>query len=58
MATTDKNKNKNKTVHVFKSEEALSVSLAKYVADLSENFAKQKGSFTAVLTGGLIKSLR
>nr|GEX90767.1 probable 6-phosphogluconolactonase 4, chloroplastic [Tanacetum cinerariifolium] len=55
MATADKNKN----VHVFESEEALSVSLAKYAADLSEKFAKQKGSFTVVLTGGsLIKSLR
>ncbi|CAI9295588.1 unnamed protein product [Lactuca saligna] len=48
-----------KKVQVFDSEEALSVSLAKYTADLSEKFVKQKGSFTVVVSGGsLIKSLR
>ncbi|KAI3808757.1 hypothetical protein L1987_24718 [Smallanthus sonchifolius] len=48
-----------KDVQVFDSEEALSISLAKYTADLSEKFAKQNGSFTVVLSGGsLIKSLR
>ncbi|XP_071732586.1 6-phosphogluconolactonase 3, chloroplastic-like [Rutidosis leptorrhynchoides] len=53
MAATDKK------VQVFDSEEALSVSLAKYTADLSEQFVKQKGSFTVVVSGGsLIKSLR
>ncbi|KAI3808758.1 hypothetical protein L1987_24719 [Smallanthus sonchifolius] len=31
-----------KDVKVFDAEEALSVSLAKYTADLSEKFAKQK----------------
>ncbi|KAK9063133.1 hypothetical protein SSX86_017003 [Deinandra increscens subsp. villosa] len=44
---------------VFDSEEALSISLAEYTADLSEIFVKQKGSFTVVVSGGsLIKSLR
>uniref|UniRef100_A0A2P2QAY0 6-phosphogluconolactonase n=1 Tax=Rhizophora mucronata TaxID=61149 RepID=A0A2P2QAY0_RHIMU len=49
----------NKVVEVFDSEEDLSVSLAKYTADLSEKFARERGSFTVVLSGGsLIKSLR
>ncbi|XP_076926913.1 6-phosphogluconolactonase 3, chloroplastic-like [Bidens hawaiensis] len=49
----------NSKVHVFDTEEALSVSLAKYTADLSELFTQQKGSFTLVVSGGsLIKSLR
>ncbi|XP_028054995.1 probable 6-phosphogluconolactonase 4, chloroplastic [Camellia sinensis] len=46
-------------VDVFDSEESLSVSLAKYTADLSEKFAKERGAFTVVLSGGsLINSLR
>ncbi|KAE8708610.1 putative 6-phosphogluconolactonase 5 [Hibiscus syriacus] len=46
-------------VEVFESEEDLSVSLAKYTADLADKFSKEKGSFTVVLSGGsLIKSLR
>ncbi|XP_044461790.1 probable 6-phosphogluconolactonase 4, chloroplastic [Mangifera indica] len=50
--------NKNK-VQVFDSEEDLAVSLAKYTADLSEKFCKEKGSFSVVLSGGyLIKLLR
>lgn len=53
------NKNKNKNVQVFDSEEDLAVSLAKYTADLSAKFGKEKGSFTVVLSGGsLIDSLR
>ncbi|KAJ0046068.1 hypothetical protein Pint_05149 [Pistacia integerrima] len=48
-----------KKVQVFDSEEDLAVSLAKYTADLSEKFCKERGSFTVVLSGGsLIKSLR
>ncbi|KAL8231035.1 hypothetical protein R6Q57_000813 [Mikania cordata] len=48
-----------KNVQVFDSEEALSMSLDKYTADLSENCVKQKDSFTVVLSGeSLIKSLR
>ncbi|KAK1421451.1 hypothetical protein QVD17_23795 [Tagetes erecta] len=44
---------------ILDSEEALSTSLAEYTASLSDKFAKQKGSFTVVLSGGsLIKSLR
>lgn len=46
-------------MEVFDSEDALAVSLAKYAADLSEKFVKEKGSFTVVVSGGsLIKSLR
>ncbi|XP_010940917.1 probable 6-phosphogluconolactonase 4, chloroplastic [Elaeis guineensis] len=44
---------------VFESEEELAVSLAKYTAELSEKFARERGAFTVVLSGGsLIKSLR
>ncbi|KAI3517759.1 hypothetical protein L1887_16978 [Cichorium endivia] len=58
-ASTSANMATEKKVQVFDSEEALSVALAKYTADLSEKFVKQKGSFTVVVSGGsLIKSLR
>ncbi|CAK7324236.1 unnamed protein product [Dovyalis caffra] len=54
MATANK-----KVVEVFDTEEELSVSLAKYTAGLSDKFAKERGSFTVVLSGGsLVKSLR
>ncbi|OVA04762.1 Glucosamine/galactosamine-6-phosphate isomerase [Macleaya cordata] len=44
---------------IFETEEVLSVALAKYTADLSEKFVKERGAFTVVLSGGsLIKSLR
>ncbi|RWW17833.1 hypothetical protein GW17_00018218 [Ensete ventricosum] len=44
---------------VFDSEEELSVSLAKYTAELSEKFVQERGVFTVVLSGGsLVKSLR
>ncbi|KAL6005687.1 hypothetical protein ACLOJK_006258 [Asimina triloba] len=44
---------------VFDTEEELAASLAKYVADLSENLGKGRGSFSVVLSGGsLIKALR
>ncbi|GAB2265017.1 6-phosphogluconolactonase 3, chloroplastic [Dionaea muscipula] len=51
---------KGKTnLSVFDSEEELSISLAKYTADLSEKMVKERGAFTVVLSGGsLIKSLR
>uniref|UniRef100_A0A6M2EFY5 Probable 6-phosphogluconolactonase n=1 Tax=Populus davidiana TaxID=266767 RepID=A0A6M2EFY5_9ROSI len=56
--TTVDQKNK-KVVEVFDTEEELAVSLAKYTADLSDKFAKERGSFTVVVSGGsLIKSLR
>ncbi|KDP37759.1 hypothetical protein JCGZ_06435 [Jatropha curcas] len=56
--TTTANTEK-KQVEVFDSEEDLAVSLAKYTADLSEKFCKERGSFSVVLSGGsLIKSLR
>lgn len=48
-----------KTVLKFDSEEDVSKALAKYTADLSEKFIKQKGSFTVVLSGGsLIDTMR
>ncbi|KAJ6802228.1 putative 6-phosphogluconolactonase 4, chloroplastic [Iris pallida] len=44
---------------VFDSEEDLSVSLAKYTAELSGRFAGERGAFSVVISGGsLIKSLR
>ncbi|KAK3228365.1 hypothetical protein Dsin_000246 [Dipteronia sinensis] len=50
---------KKKRVEVFDTEEDLAASLAKYTADLSDKFGKERGSFTVVLSGGsLIKSLR
>ncbi|CAN0922665.1 6-phosphogluconolactonase 3, chloroplastic [Linum grandiflorum] len=48
-----------KKMEVFDTEEDLAVSLAKYTADLSDEFCKERGSFTVVLSGGyLIHSLR
>jgi 6-phosphogluconolactonase len=60
MATTAAEKGGDKKkVEVFDTEEDLAVSLAKYTADLSEKFSKERGAFTVVLSGGsLIKSLR
>ena len=56
---TTVDKNNRKVVEVFVTEEELAVSLAKYTADLSDKFAKERGSFTVVVSGGsLIKSLR
>ncbi|KAK6250802.1 hypothetical protein SCA6_004807 [Theobroma cacao] len=58
MAGTTTEKGKGK-VEVFASEEDLSVSLAKYTADLADKLSKEKSTFTVVLSGGsLIKSLR
>ncbi|CDP05009.1 unnamed protein product [Coffea canephora] len=52
-SSTEKNK------QVFESEEDLAVDLAGYVAHLSDQFAKTRGAFTLVLSGGsLVKSLR
>ncbi|KAF5204394.1 6-phosphogluconolactonase [Thalictrum thalictroides] len=46
-------------LQIFDTEEDLSVSLAKYTAELSEKFTKERGAFTVVVSGGsLIKSLR
>ncbi|KAI5397958.1 hypothetical protein KIW84_063679 [Lathyrus oleraceus] len=45
-------------VEVFEKE-ALAVSLAKYVPDLSNKFTQQRGAFTVCLSGGsLINYLR
>ncbi|KAF8379781.1 hypothetical protein HHK36_029230 [Tetracentron sinense] len=53
---TEKGKGK---LQVFESEEEISVSLAKYTADLSEKFVRESGAFTVVLSGGsLIDWLR
>lgn len=55
-AAAEKKKNR---VEVFDSEEELAAALAKYTADLSEKYGKERGCFTVVLSGGsLIKSLR
>ncbi|KAF9623631.1 hypothetical protein IFM89_003638 [Coptis chinensis] len=46
-------------IQIFDNDGALSVSLTKYIADLSENFVKERGAFTVVVSSGsLIKSLR
>ncbi|KAF8379949.1 hypothetical protein HHK36_027415 [Tetracentron sinense] len=56
VQVTEKGKGK---LQIFESEEDLSVSLAKYTADFSERFVRERGAFTVVLSGGsLIKSLR
>ena len=48
-----------KKVEVFDSKDDLAGHLAKYTADLSEKFTKERGSFTVVLSGGsLIDYLR
>ncbi|KAL1309608.1 hypothetical protein HN51_052306 [Arachis hypogaea] len=47
----------NKTVEVF-NKEYISVSLAKYVADLSEKFIKQRGFFSIALSGNSVKHLK
>lgn len=47
----------NKNVEVF-SKEHLAVSLAKYVADLSNKFIKERGYFSIALSAGSIKYLR
>lgn len=51
--------NNKKVVKVYDTEQDVAVSLAKYTADLSAKFAKERGSFTVVLSGGyLIDSIR
>ncbi|WOL18150.1 hypothetical protein Cni_G26943 [Canna indica] len=46
-------------LRVFETEEEVSVSLAKYTAELSEKFVCERGAFTVVLSGGtLIETLR
>ena len=47
----------NVVIEVFEQED-LAVSLAKYVADLSNKFTSERGAFTVCLSGGsLIKYL-
>ncbi|RZC51227.1 hypothetical protein C5167_019660 [Papaver somniferum] len=59
MAGTVKSSKEHHKKEIFENEELLSISLAKYIADLSEKFVKERGSFTVTLSGGsLIKSLR
>nr|VDC58685.1 unnamed protein product [Brassica rapa] len=56
---TEKGKEGKKKVEIFDTEENLAVELAKYIADLSDKYCKEKGAFTVVVSGGsLIKSLR
>ena len=48
-----------KKVEKFQTEEEVAVRLAKYTADLSAKFVKERGAFTVVLSGGsLIYALR
>ncbi|KAJ0236249.1 hypothetical protein HA466_0255860 [Hirschfeldia incana] len=61
MATTASEtfKEEKKRVEIFDTEENLAVELAKYTADLSDKYCKERGAFTVVVSGGsLIKSLR
>ncbi|KAJ3690688.1 hypothetical protein LUZ61_019852 [Rhynchospora tenuis] len=49
----------SKQLTVFETEEELAVSLAKYTAEISDKFTRERGAFTVVLSGGsLIKALR
>ncbi|KAH0978724.1 hypothetical protein GBA52_005901 [Prunus armeniaca] len=49
----------NKKIEKFETEEEVAVRLAKYTADLSAKFVKERGAFTVVLSGGsLIDALR
>lgn len=58
MAFSTSTKGKTKVLK-FDSEEDVAVALAKYTADLSEKYIKEKGSFSVVLSGGtLIDTLR
>lgn len=58
MAFSTPAKGKTKVLK-FDSEEDVAVALAKYTADLSEKYIKEKGSFSLVLSGGtLIDTLR
>ncbi|KAJ4982430.1 hypothetical protein NE237_033267 [Protea cynaroides] len=41
-------------VHVFDADEALSDSLAKYTAAISEKFVRERGAFSVVLSGGYL----
>lgn len=51
--------NQKNIVNIFNSEEEVAISLAKYIADLSDKFVKERGAFTVVLSGGyLINCLR
>ncbi|EOA22252.1 hypothetical protein CARUB_v10002841mg [Capsella rubella] len=55
MATTEQ----KQRVETYNQEENLAVDLAKFTADLSDKFCKERGAFTVVVSGGsLIKSLR
>lgn len=59
MATTDIGKEEKKRVEIYDLEENLAIDLAKFTANLSDKFCKERGAFTVVVSGGsLIKSLR
>lgn len=54
-----KSHNETINVNILDSEETVASELAKYVANLSDKFVKERGAFTVVLSGGyLINSLR
>lgn len=57
--TAEIGKEEKKRVEIFDLEENLAIDLAKFTADLSDKFCKERGAFTVVVSGGsLIKSLR
>ncbi|KAL1218164.1 6-phosphogluconolactonase 3 [Cardamine amara subsp. amara] len=61
MATSaaEMGKEEKKRVEIYDLEENLAVDLAKFTANLSDKFCKERGAFTVVVSGGsLIKSLR
>ncbi|KAL6005686.1 hypothetical protein ACLOJK_006257 [Asimina triloba] len=46
----------NRRLGVYETNEKLSVSLARHIADLSKKFAEERGAFTVVLSGGILIS--
>lgn len=59
MAAAAATGNGSRQLSVFPTEEELAATLAKYTAELSDRFTRERGAFTVVLSGGsLIKALR
>ncbi|KAK9669428.1 hypothetical protein RND81_13G129200 [Saponaria officinalis] len=59
MSQPKSDKGISRNFEIFDTEEDVAVSLAKYTAELSDKFVKQRGAFTVVVSGGsLIRSLR
>ncbi|KMT15929.1 hypothetical protein BVRB_3g051150 isoform B [Beta vulgaris subsp. vulgaris] len=59
MAEVKSSQKDSPNVNIFDSEEQVAFELAKYTANLSDKFVRERGAFTVVVSGGsLIKSLR